>query len=108
SATEHDNAPDADIGETARRGNGPPFCRNGQGHPVHGQEWCERKGWTQANWGNVIFRNPLPSNRSLDQPSVRHILGSVILGRLTSYSRQLGANRLIDGRALGIGGASGA
>src|SRR6186713_1357227 len=49
-ANDHDDDHDDDIGQTARRGNGPPFCRNGQGHPVHGQEWCERKGWTQANW----------------------------------------------------------
>lgn len=24
----------------AKKGNGPPFCRNGQGHPVHGMDWC--------------------------------------------------------------------
>jgi hypothetical protein len=89
-----------------RRGNGPPFCRNGQGHPVHGLEWCRRKGWSEAGWGNVIFHNPLPSNRRLEQPSVRDILGSVILGRLTSYSRQLGATGPIDGRTLTVGNAS--
>ena len=89
-----------------RRGNGPPFCRNGQGHPVHGQEWCERKGWTQAGWGNVILRNPVPSNRRVDQPTVRDILGSVVVDRLTAYSRQLGASGPIEGRTLTVGSAS--
>lgn len=28
-----------------RGGKGPPFCRNGQGHPVHGRRWCEEKGF---------------------------------------------------------------
>jgi hypothetical protein len=93
-------------GQDQRRGNGPPFCRNGQGHPVHGREWCERKGWSQADWGNVIYRNPLPSNRRIAQPSVRDILGSVILGRLTSYSRQLGASGPIEGRTFSVGNAS--
>ena len=89
-----------------RRGNGPPFCRNGQGHPVHGREWCERKGWSQAGWENVIFRNPLPSNRRIDQPTVRDILGSVILGRLTDYSARLGARGPIEGRTFTVGNAS--
>ena|SRR5688572_16124879 len=97
---------DRDRAQGERRGNGPPFCRNGEGHPVHGMEWCRRKGWTQAGWQNVIFRNPLPSNRRLEQPTVRDILGSVILGRLTDYSRRLGANGPIDGRALQVGDAS--
>jgi hypothetical protein len=32
-------------GNAGRNGNGPAFCRNGQGHPVHGWEWCEQRGW---------------------------------------------------------------
>ena len=32
-------------GNGGRNGNGPAFCRNGQGHPVHGWEWCEQRGW---------------------------------------------------------------
>jgi hypothetical protein len=95
---------DRDRGQ--RRGNGPPFCRNGQGHPVHGMEWCRRKGWSEAGWGNVIFRDRLPSNRSVDQPRVRDILGSVILDRLSQHSRLLGASGPIEGRTLMVGGAS--
>ncbi|HUH11938.1 MAG TPA: hypothetical protein VMK65_02465, partial [Longimicrobiales bacterium] len=40
---------------------GPPFCRNGQGHPVHGRRWCQDKGfgqgsvWERARWEDVIF-----------------------------------------------------
>jgi hypothetical protein len=28
-----------------RRGRGPAFCRSGAGHPVHGRQWCTRKGF---------------------------------------------------------------
>ncbi len=24
---------------------GPPFCRSGAGHPVHGRRWCEDRGY---------------------------------------------------------------
>ena len=33
------------FGRENRRGNGPPFCRSGAGHPVHGRRWCIEKGW---------------------------------------------------------------
>ena len=101
---DHDDDDRGNQGQ--RRGNGPPFCRNGQGHPVHGMEWCQRKGWSQAGWGNVIYRNPLPSNRRIEQPTVRDILDSVILGRLTDHSRRLGASGPIDGRTFYVGDAS--
>ncbi len=29
-------------------GNGPAFCRSGEGHPVHGRQWCRDKGWDVA------------------------------------------------------------
>ena len=28
--------------------NGPEFCRNGQGHPVYGWQWCADRGWDRA------------------------------------------------------------
>ena len=36
---------------TARRnqGNGPPFCRDGRGHPVHGRRWCTEHGYRLGN-----------------------------------------------------------
>lgn len=30
------------------KGNGPAFCRSGEGHPVHGWEWCRQRGWDGA------------------------------------------------------------
>lgn len=36
-----------------RRGDdrrGPAFCRNGQGHPVHGMCWCRDKGFGNDRW----------------------------------------------------------
>lgn len=29
---------------------GPAFCRNGQGHPVHGMRWCRDKGFGNDRW----------------------------------------------------------
>ena len=28
-----------------KRGRGPKFCRTGEGHPVHGREWCIEQGF---------------------------------------------------------------
>lgn len=28
-----------------KKGNGPPFCRSGKGHPVFGMDWCRDKGF---------------------------------------------------------------
>lgn len=41
--------------EDARREGrqGPPFCRNGQGHPVHGVQWCYDRGFTTT--GGVLL-----------------------------------------------------
>ena len=93
-------------GQGQRRGNGPPFCRNGQGHPVHGMDWCRRKGWAQAGWGDVVYHDRIPSDGRVDQPRVRDILGSVILDRLTQHSRRLGATGPIEGRSFLVDGAS--
>src|SRR5687768_7213323 len=43
-------------GRDKSKGNGPAFCRNGQGHPVHGWAWCEDKGWDRPR-GRVVRRN---------------------------------------------------
>jgi hypothetical protein len=34
------------------RGQGPAFCRSGQGHPVYGWQWCEDHGWGRGAYGN--------------------------------------------------------
>jgi hypothetical protein len=54
-------------GAAKKGGNGPAFCRSGEGHPVHGMQWCRDKGWDSANrsiWqtsrrddGRVIVRD---------------------------------------------------
>lgn len=75
--------------------NGPPFCRNGQGHPVHGMQWCRDKGYVQGRYdtrrdrrddrwerrsiGDIIFGTP----RDRDRRS-RTVSGSIlddVLGR---------------------------
>lgn len=34
-------------------GNGPAFCRSGEGHPVHERQWCRDKGWDVS--GTSVF-----------------------------------------------------
>ena len=43
-------------GNAKAQGNGPAFCRSGEGHPVHGWEWCREKGWDRAG-ANRVDRN---------------------------------------------------
>jgi hypothetical protein len=89
----------------AKKGNGPPFCRNGQGHPVHGRAWCQEKGWiggttwAREGWGDVILGGGVPSReRVVTQPTIGGILGDVILGRLTRFGRDAGLSGSLDGR----------
>ncbi|NIQ55246.1 MAG: hypothetical protein GWN71_18260, partial [Gammaproteobacteria bacterium] len=57
---------DRDDDRDRRRadGKGPKFCRNGEGHPVHGRRWCAEKGfgrysdWRRIGWEDVILRGP--------------------------------------------------
>jgi hypothetical protein len=44
-------------GNKAKNGNGPAFCRNGQGHPVHGWEWCRQKGWGDGTADSRVARS---------------------------------------------------
>lgn len=46
-------------GESDRRNErrGPPFCRNGEGHPVHGMQWCRDKGFG-SDYGGILGRLP--------------------------------------------------
>lgn len=110
-----------------RRGNGPPFCRNGQGHPVHGRQWCRDKGWDndrrwddrrrddrrwddrryddrwdRVDWGRVIFRDRDRQRRndSFGSSVLRDVLGNVVFGRLDNHSRRLGQSSRLDGRWL--------
>lgn len=110
-----------------KAGKGPPFCRNGRGHPVHGWRWCEEKGWGRdgraydrgryerddrydrddrwgrVSWEDVILRSPVPSRRRLEQPTLADILGDVVFGRLTAHAGSVGARGPLDGRVLDLG-----
>lgn len=41
---------------------GPPFCRNGEGHPVHGMQWCRDKGFG-SDYGGILGRLPRGDDR---------------------------------------------
>lgn len=94
-----------DDRDEGRRGNGPPFCRNGKGHPTKGWRWCQEKGWDrngtrwdQVGWGDVIFRNPRDSRTGrLDQRTLGDVLGDIILGRLDARRSYLGVHSGFSG-----------
>ncbi|GEM_PF-1465825 len=91
----------AGRGQGARgQGQGPPFCRNGQGHPVHGRAWCDQKGWSRAGgWGDVIFRTPQERRRGmLDQGGLLDTLGDIVFGRLDGQRQRAGASGPLQGR----------
>jgi hypothetical protein len=50
-----------------RQDQGPAFCRNGQGHPVYGWQWCEQRGWGQRQARPRVTPNarrvPYPDRR---------------------------------------------
>ena len=88
-------------GRDARRGNGPPFCRNGEGHPVHGRQWCRDKGWDEGSWRDVswgdVILNPRERTRDrerLDRGGLLDVLGDVVLRRLDTQGRALGGGAL--------------
>jgi hypothetical protein len=106
---------DAERGQTARGAKaGPPFCRNGQGHPVHGRRWCAEKGfglgtglgslgdirWEDRGWDDIIFRAPRRERDVLDRGGLIDVLGSVILGRFDQQARVLGTGDPLSGRWL--------
>ena len=97
----------------ASNGNGPPFCRNGQGHPTKGRAWCEQKGWVgnttwaREGWGDVIFGGRVPSEeRPVSQGGIGGVLGDVILGRMTRFGRDEGLSGALDGRWVPVSGGS--
>jgi hypothetical protein len=95
------------------RGGGPPFCRNGQGHPTKGWAWCEQKGWVgnttwaREGWRDVIFGGGVPDReRPVSQGGIGTILGDIILGRLTRFGRSEGLTGGLDGRWVPVSGGS--
>ncbi len=98
-------------GRDKRRGNGPPFCRDGRGHPVHGLEWCRDKGWDddgrlwqRASWPDVIFGRDETESDVLDRRSLGDVLGEIVLGRFDERSRYLGLADALVGRWVALDG----
>lgn len=86
---------------------GPPFCRNGSGHPVHGRRWCREKGFglgsdrfdRRDRDGGIIFR--LPDSRRggvLDRVDLIDILGIRTYSRLEDVRRRHGLRDGTQGR----------
>lgn len=93
-----------------RAGGGPPFCRNGVGHPVHGKQWCRDKGvgggavWNDGRLGDIIFGSPRGTDRprrgAVDQGGLMDVLGNVVYGRVDGERRRLGGTAPLEGRWL--------
>ena len=104
--------------DRGRRGEarGPKFCRNGQGHPVHGRQWCREKGfdrsggvvWDRRGWEDVILRSPRGDQKQgvVDQGGLLDILGDVVLRRLSGESRRIGGDGRLTGRWMRPAGAA--
>lgn len=99
---------DSDWDSDRRYGkkNGPKFCQNGQGHPVHGREWCRQKGYNvgrsvydRVDWGDVILRRGrYDTRRDLSRGTLQDILGSVVYGRFDRQRSRLGYSQPLYGR----------
>jgi len=97
-------------GKNKDKGQGPPFCRNGQGHPVHGQRWCQDKGWSnsanswqRAPWGDVVLGRSTPrGNQRVSEPTLGGVLGDVVLGRVSRLGRDAGLRGPVEGRWLSL------
>lgn len=96
---------------------GPPFCRNGQGHPVHGQSWCRDKGfgdygdygrtarWEDRGWEDIILGAPRDRDRRsgvVDRGGLIDILGDVVFGRLDRERQRMGGGTPLQGRWLDL------
>jgi hypothetical protein len=89
-----------------KKGKGPAFCRNGEGHPVHGREWCRQKGfgtgygsYDRVDWGDVVLRRGrYDTRRDMSRGTLENILGSVVLGRFDRQRSRLGYSQPLYGR----------
>jgi hypothetical protein len=85
--------------------NGPKFCQNGQGHPVHGRAWCREKGYDtgygvydRVDWDDVYMRRGRYDNRELSRRALEEILGRSVYGRFDRQRSRLGYNQPMYGR----------
>jgi hypothetical protein len=95
------------FGDRVVQQQGPPFCRNGRGHPVHGMRWCHERGfatgrvlrWDRAPWEDVILRNPRRAERThVGRAVLSGILGGGVYGRVDAHRRSLGLTDALVGR----------
>ena len=100
-----DDVRDIFRGTLRSEGKGPKFCRNGNGHPVHGRQWCVNKGfglgnarWDRARWDDVIFRQEPRSNLELGRDVLIDILGGRVLNRLDERRSTFGVTQPLTGR----------
>jgi hypothetical protein len=102
-----DNRGDSRLGDrvNGRQQGGPPFCSNGQGHPVHGMRWCREHGWAtavvwqRAPWGEVRMNNPQRAGRAdVGRSVLVDILGQGAWGRVEAQRRALGLTDALIGR----------
>ena len=98
---------DSDRKKNRGKANGPKFCRNGEGHPVYGMDWCRRKGYdtgygvyNRVDWRDVVLRRPRDGarQRDLGRGTLQDILGSVVLGRFDRQRSRLGFSQPLYGR----------
>lgn len=93
------------------RSDGPPFCREGDGHPVHGRTWCVQKGfrlgantvWREADWGGLTLRSVRQSG-SIPQTLLEVVVGAEVLDRLEDQRRRLDAGSAMSARWLAAEG----
>jgi hypothetical protein len=102
----NDRDTDSDRRYSKGKKNGPPFCRNGQGHPVHGRDWCRQKGYDvgygvydRVRWDDVYMRRGrYDTRRELSRSVLEQILGRSVYDRFDRQRNRLGYNQPLYGR----------
>ena len=103
---DRDTDRDSDRRYSKGKKNGPKFCQNGQGHPVHGREWCRQKGYDtgygvydRVDWDDVYMRRGrYDTRRELGRGVLEEILGRTVYGRFERQRSRLGYNQPLYGR----------
>jgi hypothetical protein len=87
----------------------PPFCRNGEGHPVFGMDWCHEKGfgrgdrwdgwdrWRPYDPSGVVFERR-PRSGTFGERVLGEILGRMVVDGLVSHRSDLGLGGELEGR----------
>lgn len=94
------------MGDRRPNGNAPAFCRNGDGHPVWGREWCLNKGfglgshdgtlWSRGIIDDVVFQRSDYGTR-LDRGGLLGVLGDLVLARLGLQAVSMGYDQPLMG-----------